>query len=107
MAILRAGDMGSIRAWLPSRRSVDSQRGACVMVRSGHVGSGRSIGVKARYRSKGIPLGCCWLRKGASGWDMIWVLAGLGGSGGDTELRSEGSGLANLAAAPKEQLDQR
>ena len=34
--------IGSARAWLPSRRSVDSQRGALVMVLDGHWRSGRS-----------------------------------------------------------------
>jgi hypothetical protein len=48
MRILRAGDMGSIRAWLPSRRSVESQRGARVICCAGQVRSGRSIGSKAR-----------------------------------------------------------
>ena len=42
MACLRAGFIGSIRAWLPSRRSVDSHRGAAVIVRDGHRRSGRS-----------------------------------------------------------------
>ena len=41
---LRAGLIGSISAWLPSRRSVDSQRGALVMVLAGQVRSGRSTG---------------------------------------------------------------
>ena len=42
MAFLRAAFIGSMSAWLPSRRSVDSQRGAAVMVRLGHCRSGRS-----------------------------------------------------------------
>ncbi len=40
---LRAEFIGSKSAWLPSRRSVDSQVGAAVMVRDGHWRSGRSI----------------------------------------------------------------
>ena len=48
MARLRAAFIGSIRAWLPSRRSVDSQRGAVVMVRVGHCRSGRSTGGNGR-----------------------------------------------------------
>ena len=48
MRRLRTGVMGSMRAWLPSRRSVDSQRGGAVMTADGQVRSGRSIGVKAR-----------------------------------------------------------
>ena len=45
MRRLRLGDIGSIRAWLPSRRSVDSHRGALVMVFAGHVRSGRLTGL--------------------------------------------------------------
>jgi hypothetical protein len=37
---------------------VDSQRGALVIWLDGQVRSGRSIGVKGRYRWKGIGLGC-------------------------------------------------
>ena len=44
MVRLRAGLIGSISAWLPSRRSVDSQRGAAVMVFPGQVRSGRRPG---------------------------------------------------------------
>jgi hypothetical protein len=40
---LRAGLIGSISAWLPSRRSVDSQRGALVIDLVGQVRSGRSM----------------------------------------------------------------
>ena len=35
MVRLRDGLIGSISAWLPSRRSVDSQRGAAVMASAG------------------------------------------------------------------------
>ena len=42
MVRLRAGLIGSISAWLPSRRSVDSQRGAFVTALAGQVRSGRS-----------------------------------------------------------------
>jgi hypothetical protein len=44
---LRAGVIGSMRAWLPSRRSVDSQRGAWVIFWSGQVRSGTRTGWKA------------------------------------------------------------
>ena len=46
IAILRAGVMGSISAWLPSRKSTAHHRGAEVMVLVGQVRSGRSIGAK-------------------------------------------------------------
>ena len=48
MACLRAAFIGSISAWLPSRRSVESQRGAAVMMRDGHCRSGRSTGGNGR-----------------------------------------------------------
>ena len=46
MRRLRSGVIGSISAWLPSRRSTAHQRGAAVVTVSGHVRSGRAIGVK-------------------------------------------------------------
>ena len=49
MRILRAMSIGSTNAWLPSRRSVDSQIGALVRTASGQVRSLRPIGAKARY----------------------------------------------------------
>lgn len=42
MTRLRSGLIGSMRAWLPSRRSTAHQRGACVMRFVGHVRSGSS-----------------------------------------------------------------
>ena len=47
--ILRAASIGSNSAWLPSRRSVLIQIGAFVIVRDGHVRSGRLTGVNGRY----------------------------------------------------------
>src|ERR1051326_4768822 len=55
---LRAGDIGSISAWLPSRRSTAHQRGAWVVTLSGQVRSGRSIGANGTYLWIGIPDGC-------------------------------------------------
>ncbi len=46
---LRSAFMGSIKAWLPSRRSVEHQRGARVSVRAGHWRSGRDTAGKGRY----------------------------------------------------------
>ena len=51
MAFLRAAFIGSIRAWLPSRRSVDSQRGAAVMLRAGQLPVGQ---VDGRERSVAV-----------------------------------------------------
>ncbi len=54
---LRAGSIGSMRAWLPSRRSTEHQRGAWSVTTLGHVRSSRTIGTKAWYFSKGIFFG--------------------------------------------------
>ncbi len=48
MACLRAAFIGSMSAWLPSRRSVDSQRGAAVIVTDGQRRSGRSTAGNGR-----------------------------------------------------------
>ena len=58
MRSLRAGVIGSMRAWLPSRRSTAHQRGAWVMTVFGQVRSGRAIGVNGSYRPKDIGDGC-------------------------------------------------
>src|SRR5918996_492847 len=59
IARLRAGDIGSISAWLPSRRSVDSQRGALVMRLSGQTRSEMSTASYGVYLWIGIPDGFC------------------------------------------------
>jgi len=63
---------------LPSRRSVDNQRGALVITFDGQVRSGSSIGVKGRYRWNRIGLGC-WT---GTDWilvpnDVVALAAGL------------------------------
>ena len=70
MRRLRAGSIGSISAWLPSRRSTEHQRGAFVSFLSGHVRSGSSRGTNGRYLSKGI-------RLGVTGGGAMSLLAGL------------------------------
>src|SRR5260221_8656411 len=55
---LRTGSIGSMSAWLPSRRSTAHQRGAFVSLRSGHSRWGSSSGTNARYFSNGIFFGC-------------------------------------------------
>jgi hypothetical protein len=75
MRRLRSGDIGSIRAWLPSRRSTAHQRGAAATCRVGHWRSGRSTANcfwYGAYRSKGIALGRC-VAKGPLTVDM-WLL---------------------------------
>src|SRR5438045_787948 len=46
--------MGSIRAWLPSRRSTLHQIGGVVIARLGHVRSAISMGVNGRYLAAGV-----------------------------------------------------
>src|SRR5882762_3163259 len=56
---LRAGSIGSMRAWLPSRRSTEHHRGALVIWRFGHSRSGRcrGSGKNGLYFSNGIFFG--------------------------------------------------
>src|SRR6202035_989499 len=58
MRRLRAGLIGSINAWLPSRRSTAHHSGALSMTRSGHVRSASRIGstssANGRERLDGI-----------------------------------------------------
>jgi len=58
MRSLRSGSIGSISAWLPSRRSVLSHSGAFVICASGQRRSGRAMGAKARY----LVCGCLSMR---------------------------------------------
>ncbi len=58
MRSLRTGSIGSMRAWLPSRRSTAHHRGALVSLWSGQWRSGSSSGTNAWYFSNGIFLGC-------------------------------------------------
>ena len=50
-AFLRSTLIGSISAWLPSRRSTAHQIGGLVMTALGHLRSGRGTGLKATYFS--------------------------------------------------------
>src|SRR5699024_11148280 len=61
MRSLRSEFIGSMSAWLPSRRSTAHQRGARVMRRVGQVRSGSSTLIcswKGRYLCTGMPDGC-------------------------------------------------
>src|SRR3982074_3057874 len=51
---LRGGSIGSMSAWLPSRRSTLHQRGALVIRSDGQVRSSRRAGRNGRYFSNGI-----------------------------------------------------
>src|SRR5215510_1878362 len=64
MRRLRSTSMGSIRAWLPSRRSTEHHSGAFSMRRLGQVRSWRTTGIQGRYFSNGIFLG-------VTGWGGI------------------------------------
>ena len=61
MRRLRSGLIGSMRAWLPSRRSTAHHCGAFVMTLVGHVRSGSSTAIcswNGRYLWIGMPEGC-------------------------------------------------
>src|SRR3954469_3566431 len=116
MRRLRSGVIGSISAWLPSRRSTAHQRGATVVTVVGQVRSGSSIGVNGVQRWIGIGEGCCGLRTcGCVGvltsLLLLWARAGHSSGGGGQRrrrgtrgLRGEGADLGEgLAAAGKEQ----
>ena len=54
MRSLRSMSIGSIRAWLPSRRSTLHQMGGRVMRASGQVRSFRPTGANGRYLVLGV-----------------------------------------------------
>ena len=56
MRSLRSASIGSISAWLPSRRSVDSQIGGRVSVREGHWRPARSMGGNGSVLLRGVGL---------------------------------------------------
>src|SRR5690349_1990257 len=109
---LRSGVIGSISAWLPSRRSTAHQRGAFVVTVSGQVRSARTTGVKGVYRWIGIREGCCGLRAWGC-WSftegLLWrgldsAPVGRSAAPGTRKTRGEGADLGEgLAAAHKEE----
>src|SRR6478609_11541058 len=113
MRRLRSGVIGSISAWLPSRRSTAHQRGAVVVTVSGQVRSARTTGVKGAYRWIGMREGCWGLRTcGCWSFTVVAPLARAGlssGWGGQrrrerAETRGEGADLGEgLAAAHKQE----
>ena len=82
MRRLRAGDIGSISAWLPSRRSTAHHSGARLIRRSGQVRSGSETGSTSswcgRYRWNGRWLPRCRFQ---AGWS-----SGTGRSGNRSRL---------------------
>ena len=85
--LLRSGFIGSIRAWLPSRRSTAHQRGAWVMRLSGQVRSGRSTAICSWYGR--TCRSACRTSAGDGSWSRLHVL-GACGVAGNAELRDEG-----------------
>src|ERR1700722_9755652 len=75
---LRAGLIGSISAWLPSRRSTAHHKGALPMTRSGQMRSASLIGstssANGRYRLTGIDEPRCGFH---AGWSERGGPAGL------------------------------
>src|SRR3954451_18587073 len=72
----RAGSIGSISAWLPSRRSTEHHSGALVVTTFGQVRSVSTIGTYAWYFSNGIFLG-------------VTFAGGIGGTTGSVRVCSE------------------
>ena len=60
MRVLRSESIGSISAWLPSRRSTAHQIGGLVMTAFGHLRSGRGTGLKGTYFSAAIGIMGFW-----------------------------------------------
>src|SRR3954452_17421436 len=79
MRRLRAGLIGSISAWLPSRRSTAHQRGASVATRDGHWRSARSTGAHGGELWIGMPDGCWALRLSCGVAVILGPLGGLAG----------------------------
>ena len=98
MRRLRVGSIGSMSAWLPSRRSTEHHSGALSMTWSGQVRSARTIGICGRYLSNGIGLGVT-LAGGISGsWGHAadgWVRTVEAGAKNEGPPGREGGGRAN------------
>ena len=100
MRILRSASIGSMRAWLPSRRSTAHQRGAWVITWSGQVRSGTwtsSCSWNGTYFWVGMPEGC---------WGWITGLRPshfVGVQPVQQKLRDEGRPISGPAAAAKEE----
>ncbi len=89
MRSLRAGSIGSMSAWLPSRRSTAHHRGAAVSLRSGQVRSGSSSGTNGWYFSNGIFFGVTGC--GGMGCSLrVWVGGGVFGAGKRKKLLARG-----------------
>src|SRR3954454_16240827 len=85
MRRFRSMSIGSIRAWLPSRRSTAHHLGARRIVADGQVRSASGTGSYGRYTSNGIFFGC-------TGWGGIGAVLGRVESGKQKTPRPEGAG---------------
>src|ERR1044071_4311380 len=87
---LRAGSMGSMRAWLPSRRSTAHQRGATVSRLSGQVRSPSSTGTVGWYLSNGMGRGVAGSGRmvGSALWERGWKTKEAPGPSGAQERRA-------------------
>src|SRR4051812_17718322 len=82
MRILRSGSIGSIRAWLPSRRSTLHHSGALSIVLSGQVRSASEIGRKRSYLPNGIGFGvagCGGIGVSVVRGSCVWIAGRLAG----------------------------
>src|SRR5699024_4950438 len=78
MRRLRAGLIGSINAWLPSRRSTAHHIGARLMTRSGQLRSGTRMGSTSSANGRYRPMGIAdprWAFQ--AGWPALGAPAGL------------------------------
>jgi hypothetical protein len=100
MRRLRAGSIGSMRAWLPSRRSTEHQRGAFSIRRSGQVRSGRSSGRNGRYLSKGMRFGVTGSGgiAGPLGWALLGGRDGCRGNKKPPAIGRRSSGRTPMVA---------
>src|SRR5579875_3742071 len=97
---LRSEFIGSISAWLPSRRSTAHQRGALVMTLLGHCRSGRSTLI-CSWNGTYLPIG---MEVGNWGCFMARLFGGCWASArGQQNLRDEEGRTSGLVAATKEE----
>src|SRR5690348_15092539 len=99
---LRSEFMGSMRAWLPSRRSTAHQRGALSIRLVGHVRSGKSTAICSwndTYLPNGIP-------DGVWGWSTSLTSSSVDSRSQPDTANSatrEAEGLGPVAAAKEEE----
>src|SRR5262245_48475031 len=85
--VLRSESIGSIRAWLPSRKSTAHQIGGLVMTALGHRRSLRSMGLKGTYFSPAVGIMGFWADIGRLLAPRTAVVLGT-----NTAMKEEGGG---------------